>query len=61
MLIFPSMSEMASNTAPPRFARPLIILATVAGMLVAATAVLWVHYGPTVFYEMITAGIAACL
>jgi hypothetical protein len=54
------MSEIVS-AASPRFSRPLIILAAVAGMLVAATAVLWVHYGPTVFYEMITAGIAACL
>ncbi len=54
------MSEIAS-AASPRFPRPLIILAAVAGVLVAATAALWVHYGSTVFYEMITAGIAACL
>ena len=32
----------------------------VAGVLIAATLVLWVHYGTAVFFEMIAAGIAAC-
>jgi hypothetical protein len=32
----------------------------VAGLLVAATIALWVHYGTAVFYEMILTGIAAC-
>jgi hypothetical protein len=60
MPIFALMPEIAS-AASPRFSQPLIILAALAGVLVAATAALWVHYGSTVFYEMITAGIAACL
>jgi hypothetical protein len=60
MPIFALMQEIAS-AASPRFSQPLIILAALAGVLVAATAALWVHYGSTVFYEMITAGIAACL
>ena len=30
-------------------------------LLVAGTAALWAHYGTAVFYEMIAAGIAACL
>ena len=44
----------------PIFSRPLII-AVVAGIVLAATAALWVYYGTAVFYEMILAGIAACL
>jgi hypothetical protein len=40
--------------------RPLLLVAAAAGLLVAATIALWVHYGTAVFYEMIVAGIAAC-
>ena len=54
---------MASTVStPPRFVRrPLMIAAAVAGILLAATAALWAHYGTAVFYEMIVAGIATCL
>jgi hypothetical protein len=45
----------------PIFSRPLLIIAVVAGIVLAATAALWVYYGTAVFYEMILAGIAACL
>ena len=41
--------------------RPLIAIAAVIGVLLAATLALWAHYGTAVFYEMIVAGIAACL
>ncbi len=41
--------------------RPLMIVAAVVGILLAATAAMWVHYGTAVFYEMIVAGIATCL
>jgi hypothetical protein len=41
--------------------RPLAILAAAGGIVLAATVALWVHYGTAVFYEMIVAGIAACL
>jgi hypothetical protein len=30
-------------------------------MVLAGTVALWAHYGTAVFYEMILAGIAACL
>jgi len=41
--------------------RPAVLAAAaVAGMLLAATVALWLHYGSTVFYEMIAAGISAC-
>lgn len=46
---------------PPRLvSRPLLAVAGAAGMLVAATAALWVHYGTAVFFEVIAAGLAAC-
>jgi hypothetical protein len=54
------MSETVSATSP-RFSRPLVIIAAVVGVLFAGTAALWAHYGTAVFYEMVIAGIAACL
>jgi hypothetical protein len=47
------------KTAP--YSRPLLIAAGVLGVLCAATLALWAHYGTAVFYEMILAGMAACL
>ena len=44
----------------PLTSRPLLVLATIAGLLVAATLALWAHYGTAVFFEIIAAGIAAC-
>ncbi|MCC6889520.1 MAG: hypothetical protein IT536_13380 [Hyphomicrobiales bacterium] len=41
--------------------RPLTIAATAAGVLIAATLVLWAYYGTAVFFELIAAGIAMCL
>jgi hypothetical protein len=40
--------------------RPFLILAAVAGVLMAATLALWAHYGTAVFFEIIAAGLAAC-
>ena len=46
---------------PPRFASlPLLLASAVFGLLIAATLVLWMHYGTAVFFEIIAAGIAAC-
>ena len=55
--------QMPETTAPSslRLARGPIILAAAGGVLMAGTLALWAHYGTTVFYEMIVAGIAACL
>ena len=54
------MPETASATSFV-FSRPLALVAAAAGIVLAATLVLWAHYGTAVFYEMIVAGIAACL
>jgi hypothetical protein len=51
------------ETAPavePGISRPLLLVAAVIGVMLAGTVALWAHYGTAVFFEMITAGIAAC-
>src|SRR5436190_24341953 len=48
------------TAAASMLSRPLVIAAAVAGLLVAGTMALWLHYGTAVFYEMILAGIALC-
>ncbi len=53
------MPDTAAASAPSSF-RPLLIIAGVFILLIAGTVALWAHYGTTVFYEMILAGIAAC-
>jgi hypothetical protein len=55
------MSEITSaSAAPPRLSRALLLVGGIGVVLVAATGVLWAHYGTAVFYEMIVAGFAAC-
>jgi len=60
MAMIPTMSER--NADAGRIAsRPLLLgLAVIGGVLAAATAALWAHYGTAVFYETIVAGINAC-
>ena len=53
------MPETAS-AATSLLTRPLVLVAA-AGIVLAGTLALWAHYGTAVFYEMIIAGIAACL
>src|SRR5258708_34748515 len=54
------MPETASATSFV-FSRPLGLVAAAAGIVLAATLALWAHYGTAVVYEVIVAGIAACL
>jgi hypothetical protein len=44
-----------------RLSPPLMAVAVVVAILLAGTVALWAHYGTAVFYEMIVAGLAACL
>ena len=48
------MSETVSTNLIP------LIVAAVFGLLAAATAALWAHYGTAVFFEVIRAGFVAC-
>ena len=54
------MPETASATTS-LVSRPLVLLCAVAAIMLAGTLALWALYGTAVFYEMIVAGIAACL
>ena len=49
------------SAATSLLSRPLMLIAAAVGILFAATVALWAHYGTAVVYEMIVAGIAACL
>jgi hypothetical protein len=63
MSALPSPSSVRHNGAAraTRYSS-LIALAGLGGLLLLAlTAALWAHYGTAVFYEMIVAGLAACL
>jgi hypothetical protein len=53
------MPEAASAT-PRALARPLLLIGTVVGLMLAGTLALWAHYGTAVFFEMIRAGFVAC-
>lgn len=50
----------AALESPRLVSRPFLLVAGVAGVLIAATLVLWAHYGTAVFFEIIAAGLAAC-
>jgi len=52
-----SETTTSSTTRPPRV---LLLAAAGGGLLLAGGLALWAHYGTTVFYEMILAGIALC-
>jgi hypothetical protein len=46
---------------PSRLARVVVVGGAVIGVvLLLAAAVLWLHYGSAVFFEMIASGFAAC-
>jgi hypothetical protein len=52
------MPEAASLRRP--VSRPFLAVAAVFGVFCAAALLLWAHYGTSVFFDMIAAGIAAC-
>jgi len=54
------MPDSALSSSPARSRPGLWAGAAIVGVMVAATIVLWAHYGTAVFFETIMAGIAAC-
>jgi hypothetical protein len=50
---------MSDIVARPSW-RPLAVAGGVVALLLAGTVALWAHYGSTVFFETIRAGLAAC-
>ena len=57
----PTEMPLSQTLTPARYTRALVMAAAALGALSAATLALWAHYGSAVFYEMILAGMAACL
>jgi len=51
---------MPETTAPRLTLRPVLAAAAAVAVLLAASALLWAHYGTTVFFETIRTGFVAC-
>jgi hypothetical protein len=48
------------ETVAPMTSWPLIAIGALCTLAVAATLLLWAHYGTAVFFETIRAGLVAC-
>ena len=57
--MFPMPDTVATSNL--KISAPIVAVALAVVLLLAGTAALWAHYGTAVFYEIIVAGIAACL
>ena len=55
----PEDISISDAVAPRRAA--IVFAAGALGLVLAGTMALWAHYGTAVFYEMIVAGVGACL
>ncbi len=56
-----SMTPMAvTTTTTTTYSRPMLLLAGLGGVAMAATLGLWAYYGTAVFFEIVRAGWAAC-
>ena len=57
------MTAMTPITEPVSLAwsRPVLVATVIVGALIAATLVLWAHYGSAVFYEISLTGLTACM
>jgi len=51
---------MRETVAPRLMSRSVVVAAAAASLAVAGTVLLWAHYGATVFFETIRAGLVAC-
>ena len=56
-MTLPPMTETAAQRP---LSRTLVAAAGAIALLLAATVLLWAHYGTTVFFETIRAGFVAC-
>ena len=51
---------MPAIVSTARLSRPLLLLALVVGLVMAATLGLWAYYGTAVFFEIVRTGWTAC-
>ena len=54
------MSENAANADVGTHRAAIVLVAAVAGAILAGTVALWANYGTTIFFEMIRSGLVAC-
>ena len=52
--------EMSATLSTATLSRPLLLVALLVGVLLAATLGLWGYYGTAVFFEMLRNGWLAC-
>jgi len=51
---------MPDAVARSHLSMPVLAIAAVIGLALAASLLLWAHYGTTVFFETIRVGFTAC-
>jgi hypothetical protein len=51
---------MSATLSTATVSRPLMLIALLVGLLLAATLGLWTYYGTAVFFEMVRTGWVAC-
>lgn len=51
---------MSAIVSSPTLSRPLLLIALLGGLMLAASLGLWAYYGTTVFFEMVRTGWVAC-
>jgi hypothetical protein len=51
---------MLAFASTATLSRPVLVLAFICGLIVAATLGLWAYYGTAVFFEIVRAGWVAC-
>ena len=51
---------MPAIVSTARLSRPLLLVALLCGVIMAATLALWAYYGTAVFLEIVRTGWAAC-
>jgi hypothetical protein len=58
----PTSQEVPTVPPPPRRVAPAMVAggAVLGTTLLLGALILWLHYGTTVFFEMIASGFAAC-
>ena len=54
------LETLPETIAPQPSLRALLAVGVVAALAVAGAVLLWAHYGTTVFFETIRAGLTAC-
>ena len=51
---------MPAIVSTARISRPVLLLALLGGLIMAATLGLWAYYGTAVFFEIVRSGWIAC-